>query len=283
VQVQEHARSLRIGFFRFRSHDVEDIELCPLLRPCLNDALSRVRQVLRNAKVPVVPRQIDLASSEAECKWARAGIALPEDTALEHANEAPESGLQFLRRKAGRFHYWVSPAAFFQANDFMIDELVDVVTGLASEAGRGAALDLFSGVGLFSLPLALRFGRVLAVDSSAGASQLCRRNASEAGLDNVQVVCADVPAWMEAAGSLAPPAFDLILLDPPRTGAGKEIMRRIAEWIPETIIYVSCDPQTLVRDLAALPLGSYRIDWVEGLDLFPQTFHFETVVRLKKC
>jgi 23S rRNA (uracil1939-C5)-methyltransferase len=282
VQVQTRAGSPRIGFFRFRSHDVEDIELCPLLRPSLNDALGRVRRTLRNAKASTLPQQVDLASSEDECKWAGAGIELPGNSDLEPAVEAPEPGSELLRRKVGRFHYWISPAAFFQANDFMTDELVEVVMGLASEAGRRAALDLFSGVGLFSLPLALRFGKVLAVDASSTASQLCQRNALEAGLDNVQVVCANVPEWMEAAGSLAPPAFDVILLDPPRAGAGKELMRRIAEWIPETIIYVSCDPQTLLRDLAALPLRSYRIDWVEGLDLFPQTFHFETVVRLKK-
>jgi len=81
---------------------------------------------------------------------------------------------------------------------------------------------------------------------------------------------------------MAAPAFDLVLLDPPRQGAGPEIMRSLVEWTPETIVYVSCDPQTLMRDLAALSARHYQIDVIAGLDLFPQTFHIETVVRLRR-
>ncbi len=160
----------------------------------------------------------------------------------------------------------------------MLHDLAATVLGLAS--GGNAALDLYAGVGLFSLPLALRYPTVVAVEVSPLAHQLCIRNASNAGLGNLQAVCADVQRWMAAAGNIASPAFDLVLLDPPRTGAGIEVMNWLAARAPETIVYVSCDPQTLVRDLAALPAHQYRIDFIRGLDLFPQTFHLETVVRL---
>jgi 23S rRNA (uracil1939-C5)-methyltransferase len=123
---------------------------------------------------------------------------------------------------------------------------------------------------------------VVAVESAPAAHQLCLSNLSLAGLLNVQAVRAEVAEWMRAVGSVAAPAYDLVLLDPPRVGAGVEIMKRLAEWAPETIVYVSCDSQTLVRDLAALPGRDYRICSVEGLDMFPQTFHFETVAVLNR-
>jgi 23S rRNA (uracil1939-C5)-methyltransferase len=176
----------------------------------------------------------------------------------------------------------VAPQVFFQANDFMISELVATVQELGRIPKPGSALDLFAGIGLFSLPIARGFTEVTAVESSPAASRLCDENAVNCGLYNIRVVCADVAAWMKAVASVASPSFDLVLLDPPRTGAGQEIMQRIGEWAPETILYISCDPQTLVRDLAFLPIRDYRIDFVQGLDLFPQTYHFETVVRLKR-
>jgi 23S rRNA (uracil1939-C5)-methyltransferase len=107
-------------------------------------------------------------------------------------------------------------------------------------------------------------------------------NASAAKLGNIQVASADVGLWMKTEGPASSPPWDLIVLDPPRSGAGLEIMERIREWAPETIIYVSCDPQTLSRDLAGISLRDYRIDFIQGLDMFPQTFHFETVVRLAR-
>jgi 23S rRNA (uracil1939-C5)-methyltransferase len=183
-----------------------------------------------------------------------------------------------VTRQAGEFVFHASPSAFFQANEFMLEELIRAALGLAT--GGKSALDLYAGAGLFSLPLARRYGRVTAVESSPAAHDLCVRNIARAGLENLEAICADVLCWMEAVGGIAPLRLDLVLLDPPRTGAGIEVMHRLAEWAPEKIIYVSCDLQTLVRDLAALPARDYRIDSLTGLDLFPQTYHFETVAGL---
>jgi len=122
-------------------------------------------------------------------------------------------------------------------------ELVALVRELAKSRGRDSALDLFSGVGLFSLPLACQFEKVVAVESSSSACRLCTSNASTAGLRNIQVVTADVAAWMTAKGSGESSQFDLIVLDPPRSGAGPEVMEQIRKWAPATIIYVSCDPK----------------------------------------
>ena len=173
-------------------------------------------------------------------------------------------------------------SAFFQANDFMVPELVRLLEETARQYAGPSALDLFAGVGVFSLPLARYFNTVVAVENSDASCRLCSANALSAAPGRIQVVCADVSRWMESQPPSARRPFDLILLDPPRTGAGTRVMERIREWAPETILYVSCDPQTLVRDLAPLSPGDYRIDLVVGLDMFPQTYHFETVVRLSK-
>jgi 23S rRNA (uracil1939-C5)-methyltransferase len=182
----------------------------------------------------------------------------------------------------GDFTYQVSPSVFFQANDYILSDLVSEVSSLAGIAGTGTALDLFCGVGLFTLPLARQFRKVVAVESSPAACRLCSMNSSAAGFGHIQIVCTDVSAWMKALSSFAPPAFDLVVLDPPRVGVGLEVMNRIREWAPETVIYISCDPKTLCRDVSLLARHDYVIDFIEGLDLFPQTYHFETIVRLRR-
>jgi 23S rRNA (uracil1939-C5)-methyltransferase len=87
---------------------------------------------------------------------------------------------------------------------------------------------------------------------------------------------------MESESARTVPSFDLVVLDPPRTGIDPDILESLCKWAPPTIIYVSCDPQTLVRDLTLITPQNYRIDSIEGFDMFPQTYHFETVARLKR-
>jgi 23S rRNA (uracil1939-C5)-methyltransferase len=258
IQLRDAGAGPVIGFYRCGSHTVEDVESCPLLRPSLNKALSAVRQ--HRGDTGVGKQEMDIACSEEE----DFGIA---------------ESVEILHKRIGEFRYSFTAPVFFQANDFIISELVSLVRRLSENAGCNTAIDLFAGVGLFTLPLALQFKKIFAVESSQAACRLCSMNLSEAKLHNAQVLCSDVLQWMKSAGSPAGP--DLVVLDPPRAGAGIEVMEQIREWAPKTIIYVSCDPQTLCRDIAQIS-ASYKIDWIEGLDMFPQTYHFETVVRLSR-
>ncbi len=284
LQVRGFGADSKTGFYRFQSHAIEDIEECPLLRPSLARGLRAIRKIRVEGTGSPGLQQLETACSEEEGIWGSAEVESGLDEGISALSAAGGYREQetVLHRRVGGFVYSLAPSVFFQANDFMLDELVSSVLDLTQGLGPGAALDLFCGVGLFSLPLARQFEKVVGVEKSPVACRFCRQNAESASLVNVQVVCADVAAWMKAVGSVAPPAFPVILLDPPRTGANREIMNRIAEWVPETVIYVSCDLQTLCRDLAPLASRDYRIDHVEGLDLFPQTYHFETVVRLRR-
>jgi 23S rRNA (uracil1939-C5)-methyltransferase len=284
VQIRNSNSGTSVGFFRSGSHTVEAIEFCPLLRAPLNRALHSLRLAQSDAGISGDVMECDIAGSYEEDLWtaAPAGDAgktkntrpLPEDKAREKE--------VVLKRKVGGFLYRIAASVFFQANDFLISELVRLVREMAEGTRTDVALDLFAGVGLFTLPLSGHFKSVIAVENSPPASRFCRDNAWNAGIGNVQIVCAGVAQWMESIRPATLGKIDLILLDPPRSGAGTMVMEQIRALSPQTILYVSCDPQTLSRDLSCIPFEEYRIDRIIGLDMFPQTYHFETVVRLTR-
>ena len=169
--------------------------------------------------------------------------------------------------------------SFVQANRFLLEPLVRTVVGLVP-VGEGPVTDLYCGVGLFSLPLAARGEpEVIAVERSPSAAEDARWNARHNRLDRVRVVEAAVE---NALRSVGPAGRERLVLDPPRTGAGLEVTGLVADRAPEAVVYVSCDPATLARDLAAFAARGYRPDAVHVFDLFPDTFHLETVVRLRR-
>ena len=279
LQIGTSQRGYDIGFFRARSHAVQDIPFCPLFQPALNGALSAVRERLRRSTGSVAPASLEIACSQETEKWASSSEA-PAGVQLRAVLHPADEDLLFRSIRGNR--YALSPAAFFQANDFMLTDLLDSVLEPAKQSGARFAVELYCGVGLFTLPLARVTERVIAVESLAAAADLCAANASWNGLSNIRVIQADVRAWIQSEGRQSRETADLVLLNPPRAGAGPEIMRNLASWRPSSIIYVSCDPQTLTRDVSVLRECGYRLNAVEGLDLFPQTYHFETVVALSR-
>jgi tRNA/tmRNA/rRNA uracil-C5-methylase (TrmA/RlmC/RlmD family) len=250
-----------------------------LFRDSLNEALRSLRQFKIKVDADSKPKEMDMACSEEENTWATAHTGTVADEGITTLLGTQRREEVILKRKVGRFVYSVTASVFFQANDFMVAELVELVQRMVKGTKQGRALDLFAGVGLFSLPLASRFAGVVAVENSPSASRLCSRNVRDSGFGNIETVCADARDWLKSQKKCS---FDLIVLDPPRMGAGTDVMKQIAGLSPRDIVYISCDPQTLIRDLAVISPGEYEISQVEGLDMFPQTYHFETVVSLKK-
>jgi 23S rRNA (uracil1939-C5)-methyltransferase len=184
------------------------------------------------------------------------------------------SGADSLLYPSGEHHYRVSLGSFFQVNRFLIEPLVQLVT--AGESGA-TAWDLYAGVGLFSVPLAEAFAEITAVESSATAVRDLRENLH--GTKH-RVVFSDTAAFLRSAIAQRRPAPDFVVVDPPRAGLGHEVTAALAKLQPRKITYVSCDPATLSRDLAALVQSGYRLTQLHLLDLFPQTFHLETVTHL---
>jgi len=165
--------------------------------------------------------------------------------------------------------------SFFQANRFLVDELAETVVDLVPPGGR--VLDLYAGVGLFALPLARRADDVLAVEGNPFAADDAEANAREAGLPNVRVRRSDV---LSALAACPAEPGERIVLDPPRTGAGRDVVSAIASRDPAVVVYVSCDPPTLGRDLKLFAAAGYRPERIEMFDLFPDTFHLEALARL---
>ena len=250
----------KIGYFKSNSHDIIDIDHCPILDPPLNNTLKDLRNTLNW-----------------DGFWAnRAGIegACGSDGSVSIYSQEimePTDGLSFT---AGDIEYSYSAQSFFQVNQYLIPQLLETaVSGVRGER----ALDLYCGVGLFTLPLAKEFTRVIGVEGNERAIEFAKRNSSNARLENVTFASEGVSEFLrghELDGT------EFVLLDPPRSGTEKGVIDAIVKLKPRAISYVACDPSMLARDLRRLIDGGYTISSITALDLFPQTHHVETVVRL---
>ncbi|HEX8816996.1 MAG TPA: 23S rRNA (uracil(1939)-C(5))-methyltransferase RlmD, partial [Terriglobales bacterium] len=164
----------------------------------------------------------------------------------------------------------VSAGAFFQTNRFLIDELVR--TAVDGQNG-GVALDLYAGVGLFSAALAGSFAQVIGVEASPTSAGDLAYNSPA----NVESVRATTEEFLRSRKELKP---ELVVVDPPRAGLGESVAGELAKLRPARLVYVSCDPATLSRDLTGLLKAGYKIAQAHLIDLFPQTFHVESVFQL---
>ena len=151
---------------------------------------------------------------------------------------------------------------------------------VVGEARGKLALDLFAGVGLFSVPLANRFERLIAVESNIAAARDLEINLQASGAVSPNWRHTTVEAFLEHWHERP----DLVVLDPPRTGVAARALARLIKIAPPEIVYLSCDPATLARDLAVLAgePGGYRIRELHLVDIFPQTYHIEALVRLSR-
>ena len=182
---------------------------------------------------------------------------------------------QPISLRAGHDALRISAGSFSQGNALLHDTLLRSVLGLA---GRGLdLLELCSGAGFFTLELARRFERVVAVETAPPALADLRFNLASADLRNVEVVEGTAE---EACAAMRPGRFDTIVLDPPRVGLGEGATRAMARLGAERIVYLSCDPATLARDLTLLLEAGYRIEDMSAFDLFPQTPHVEALAGL---
>ena len=187
-------------------------------------------------------------------------------------------GDEFLTYQTERAAYRVSAGSFFQTNRFLTDELVKIVAEAQSgdPASRDLALDFYAGVGLFSTALAGDFRHIVSVEPSQTSSADLAYNRQANG----EGVAATTEQYL--AGAALPQIPDLVVVDPPRSGLGERVARQLGHLGAPRVVYVSCDPATLARDLVILLGAGYRVEQVHLVDLFPQTFHLESVVQLTR-
>lgn len=256
-------RRNRIGYFRRNSHDVIDVEICPILTDELQTTLTSLRSSIDWQSFWSETVEIEAASSGEKVSVYSSEIVEPTEE---------------ISFTLGENRYFYDAQSFFQGNLLLIEALVE--TALEGASGK-TALDLYCGVGLFTLPLARCFEKVFGVEASEKAIESARKNVEHARLENAEFFAQPVGEWLtETAEDFSD--IDFILLDPPRAGTEKETIEEILRIQPRQISYVSCEPSTLARDLRRLCESAYEIQSITALDLFPQTHHVETVVRLKR-
>jgi 23S rRNA (uracil1939-C5)-methyltransferase len=269
-RAQFHIANGSIGYLAARSHTLVPVAgECPVSSPRLNQALADIRSRLGDPRFPRFVHSLEIFTNEIDVQinaldadrpvaksfyeWCGSTVALDYPTS------------------AGCFR--VSPRSFFQVNRFLIEPLMDAA--LHGAEGK-TALDLYSGVGLFAVPLARRFENVIAVESSVTAARDLEVNAARAQV-RLETERARVEDFLQSFADTP----DFVLADPPRAGLDKTVVSQLVRLAPPRITIVSCDPATLARDLAGLT--GYRIERLTLVDLFPQTYHLETIAQLVRA
>ena len=269
-----------------RSHDLIAIHECPIAAPLLTEIALDLGSVID----PNDPRN-DLSEIEIFANHDSSELLVtfhthsgapiyrklrftPREGSLRpHAEQDDQP---FLTYRVSGHDFRVPHGAFFQINRHLLDEFAKLVT--ANHHGS-VAWDLYTGVGLFARHLAQSFSRVVAVESAPASRESLIYNLASTGSEPI---AASTIEYLRRNRELREPRPDLIVLDPPRAGLGDEVTALLNAIGAPKMAYVSCDPTTLARDLRALTIERYRIDKITLVDMFPQTYHLETVVELSR-
>ncbi len=294
------AGSAAIGYFEMGSTRLCDVTECSILSPRLADAFSRLRQIVLQGKGLTGIDEIEAFADSSDEKIllnlsAERLTDSPESIATALSQSLPNvESILIQDRRADKFHlagpgyltyqaggnsFRVGHLSFFQVNRFLIEALVEAVIG--TDRGR-LALDLYAGVGLFSVALARQFERVIGVESNPAAAKDLETNLKESGGSSPSsrnvTVEGFLSRWHEQP--------DLVVVDPPRAGMETDALVHLKKLAPARVHYVSCDPATLSRDLGQLlgtnDDGPYEIESINLFDIFPQTYHMEVLVRLRR-
>jgi 23S rRNA (uracil1939-C5)-methyltransferase len=302
-----NANPRALGYYLPDSNAITPIDRCDLLSPGLADAFSRLQEIARDGSLPSEALEIEAFVDSADSKIAL-NVAFKEFTKPvaeltklfqdtvpslhslllldQKKNRFELSGPGYLIQEAGGYQFRVSHLSFFQVNRFLVEDLLNTV--IAGAKGD-LALDLYAGVGFFTLPLTKTFERVISVDANLSATRNLRENADTA---DMSIVSQHIQT--EEFLKTATESPDFVVLDPPRAGLGQPSAQKLADLGPQEIAYLACDPATLARDLAVLlqtprkPADAaatahrYEIQSLDFFDLFPQTYHIETLVRLRR-
>jgi 23S rRNA (uracil1939-C5)-methyltransferase len=297
-----------IGFHQRETKRVVDIDRCPLLDPRLNALLHAMRHMKHPSFFSLFQRLreawIALGTGTGEMLlslFARAqdrgalrllfhtlqaaapglqGIVLLDGDPRQAHRIVDWCGAQVLHEQVGEARFQVGAAAFFQVSGLAAARLTSLVVEAAALTGAERILELYSGVGTFSVPLARRARQLTGIESNPGAAADGEANLRQNACAQAHIVQAQVEQALPGVAAEGP--WDVVVLDPPRHGCSRAVLDLLASMRARRLIYVSCDPSTLARDLAPLVRAGYRCASLRPIDLFPQTFHLESVALLER-
>jgi 23S rRNA (uracil1939-C5)-methyltransferase len=274
-------RDGRLGYMALRSHDVIPIEECHILEPPveqlwreLDVELPDLDEVALRAGVHTGEQMVVFQLKSDEAPQAEIDLPVNAVAALADGSEHVLSGDPYFHERLNGHVYQVSATSFFQVNTRMAERLVTLVVETSQFTVSTRVLDAYCGVGTFALALAPHVARVVGIEYAPDAVRDARVNAQ--AFANVEMLEGTVEAVLPGLRE----QFDVVVLDPPREGCAPAVSNAIvARGIPR-VVYVSCDPSTLARDVKRLSAAGYQFVDAQPLDMFPQTFHIETVATL---
>jgi len=301
TKTRSNSRNANIGYFRARSSALCPIEVCYIISPKLFGTFMVIRDALASGNLPSELREVEAFANADDtrlllnvtCSFLprnREGLLqkladlIPSATSILLQDSAGSQmnlhGSGFLQYKALGKSFRVAHLSFFQVNRFLLEEFTRTVSSLA---GNGAlAFDLYAGVGLFTISLAEAFANVIAVESHPVAARDLEINAG-AGGKSIAIHNQSVSEFLRKQarrGNASVP--DVIVADPPRAGLDEGVAEQLARLSSPRIVYVSCDPATLARDLATLRNQGYTLRDIHLFDMFSQTYHIESVLLLER-
>jgi 23S rRNA (uracil1939-C5)-methyltransferase len=286
----------RIGFFRQGSYSLVEVEDAFLIHPLINRTLAAVRDLI--ALLPPL-LEIHINASPAgevhllvfgteetlqplDSFLAKLQKAVPEVIGLTGFNRKKKVGSlgrNTLALEVEGLALHATEGNFFQVNWEQNRNMVGTVLDFAGITREETVLDLYCGIGNFSLPLAKQAKQVIGIESGYGAIEDARKNAGLNGITNVEFIADDLQKGLKPLLERKQKA-DVIVLDPPRAGATLKTLERILAFVPRKIVYVSCNPSTLARDLKFFHLFGFRLDRLQPVDMFPWTYHIECVAEM---
>ncbi|MGQ9829052.1 MAG: class I SAM-dependent RNA methyltransferase [Roseiflexus sp.] len=289
-----HCEGRRVGYHAADTRLINEIDHDPLLHPTLNRALAALRDALADEPDDAQPFDVTLRVSEAHgyCIAAIRGRGERRRLAerwrllcpmlagviftVPPPHTAPPVGVDTLIEEVDDLTFLLRPTTFFQVNVAAATMLLHLIRAGLGDAAEGRLLDLYCGAGAFTLPLARAAVEVIGVEEYAGAVIDAERSAVVNRISNVNFIVGRAEAVLNSLKG----SFDAVVLDPPRRGCHPRVRQALLDRAPRRIVYVSCHPATLARDLHTLIGGGYTVERVTPVDLFPQTPHVESVVVL---
>jgi 23S rRNA (uracil1939-C5)-methyltransferase len=310
---------VRVGLYEPRSHHVVELSQCPIQHPAGDQAVVAARQALQELRIPAYDEQrrrgvvrhviarTSFATGEVLLALVTNGRELPRAARLvellrrrvqnlagivQNINPRPGNvilgqeeitlwGRPYIVERLGELSFRVSTRSFFQVNPVQAEVLYGLVQRLAGLTGRETAFDLYCGIGTIALNLAGGAAQVIGVESVSAAVEDARANAALNGITNATFLVGraeeKVPELLRAGRRAG-----VVVLNPPRKGCAPELLDVVARALPERIIYISCNPATLARDLKILAEAGYPAREVHPVDMFPHTSHVETIARIQR-
>lgn len=316
LPVRQGKEGLVLGLYAKSSHDLVEVDHCYIHCPIGEKVFARLQQLLKTSTVTAYDPKTGLG--ELRHVLIKSALRTQEvlvifvTTSEESSTELQEAakqlfvsglgikgvvhninkrhdnvilgrkfqtllGVDFIHEKLGALQFKVSPQSFFQVNPAQAELLYAKALEFAALTGTEVVLDAYCGVGTLSLFLAKRAKQVIGIECVPEAIQNAKENGQLNGIENVSFVCALSEEYIKTASKV-----DVVVLNPPRQGCETSLLKSLSQLLPQTIVYISCDPATLARDLSHLVSFGYHVEEAQPFDMFPQTAHVETVVKLRR-